>query len=257
MLWQRIVGSIASRLPTGSQSKRLMVDAVLWQLEEVAYSRLKSQGFQPGCVVDIGAHVGRWTRATKIIFPDTPFIMIEARDEMRPDLERTTQAYCDVEYRIALLGSTEDAAVTFHVQGSASSLYRERSDTWMMPTSVPMTTLDKILPASTKSPLFLKLDVQGSELDVLRGANATLKNTEVVQLEVALLQYNDGAPTSAEVVTFMDERGFAIYDIAGFIRPNGKDLVQIDIIFVSKGSTLRPDRFRFSTTPADQRHERY
>jgi len=63
--------------------------------------------------------------------------MIEARDEMRPDLERTTQAYRDVEYRVALLGSTEDPAVTFHIQGTASSLYQERSDTRMVPTSVP------------------------------------------------------------------------------------------------------------------------
>jgi hypothetical protein len=44
----------------------------------------------------------------------------------------------------------------------------------------------------------------------------------------------------------MDERGFVIYDIAGFVRPNQKDLAQIDVIFVRKDSKLRPDRFRFA-----------
>jgi len=48
---------------------------------------------------------------------------------------------------------------------------------------------------------------------------------------VALLHYNEGAPTAAEVVAFMDEKGFAIFDIAGLVRPGGRDLVQIDIIY--------------------------
>ena len=242
---QRIVGSLARRLPTGSPSKRLLVETVLWQLEEVAYSRLQNTGFKPSCVIDIGAHLGQWTRSTKNIFPDTPFIMIEAREELRPDLERAAAAFRDVDVHIALLGTKDSpGGVTFfRAQGSASSLYRERSD-------APMTTLDKILPASLAWPLFLKLDVQGGELDVLRGADAALKKTEVVQLEVALLPYNEGAPTPLEVFSFMDGLGFAVYDIAGFVRPNARDLAQIDVIFVRKDSKLRPERFHFADPTA-------
>ena len=179
--------------------------------------------------------------------------MVEAREEMRPDLERTAAAFRDVDVHIALVGPKDSpGGVTFfRAQGSASSLYRERSDAPMTPITVPMTTLDKILPPSLASPLFLKLDVQGGELDVLRGAEAALKKTEVVQLEVALLPYNEGAPTPLEVFNFMDGRGFAIYDIAGFVRPNARDLAQIDVIFVRKDSKLRPERFHFADpTPA-------
>ena len=246
-LYQRMVGSWTSRLPVGSASKRATVDAVLWQLEEVAYSRLKDQGFRPGCVIDIGAHIGRWTRLAKTIFSDSPFVMIEAREEMRADLERTAAALRDVSYYIALLGPRDCDGVTFHVQGSASSVYSERSDTQMTATSIPMTTLDKILPRTLCSPLFMKLDVQGSELDILRGATSTLEITEVIQLEVALLPYNEGAPTSSEVIKFMDDHGFVIYDIAGFVRPNRKDLVQVDILFVRKESNLRPQSFQFGS----------
>ena len=171
--------------------------------------------------------------------------MIEARDEMRPDLEQTAAEYTNVEFHLALLGPNEIEAVTFHSQGSASSVYRERSDAQMATTTIPMTTLDKIVTDSAKSPLFLKLDVQGSELDILRGGYITLNKSEVVQLEVALLPYNEGAPTSIEVLNFMDERGFAVYDIAGFVRPNGCDLVQMDVIFVRKDSVLRPNSFSF------------
>jgi hypothetical protein len=43
----------------------------------------------------------------------------------------------------------------------------------------------------------------------------------------------------------MDAHGFAIFDIVGFVRPNRINLVQIDVIFVAKSSSLRPDFFRF------------
>src|SRR4026208_1584744 len=100
LLTQRIVGSLASRMPTGSLSKRHVVEAVLRQWEEVTYSRLKERGFRPTCIIDIGAHVGLWTRSTKNIFPGTPFIMIEAREETRPELERTAADLKDVDFHI-------------------------------------------------------------------------------------------------------------------------------------------------------------
>ena len=246
-LAQRILGSWARRMPPGSPSKRFLVDAALWHLEDVAYARLKENGFRPGCVIDVGAHEGKWTISTKNIFFEAPFIMFEARDEMRGELERVASSYPNVQFYVALLGPKESPGETFfRGQGSGSSRYRERSDAQMTSTEVPMTTLDKVLPATLTGPLFLKLDVQGGELDVLRGAKGTLAKTEVVQLEVALLPYNEGAPTASEVVTFMDEQGFTIYDIAGFVRPNKKDLAQIDVIFVRKESNLRPDRFHFA-----------
>jgi hypothetical protein len=66
-----------------------------------------------------------------------------------------------------------------------------------------------------------------------------------VQLEVALLNYNDSAPQATAVISFMEAKGFVMFDIAGFVRPNGVDLVQLDVIFVRKTSRLRPDFFRF------------
>ena len=68
-----------------------------------------------------------------------------------------------------------------------------------------------------------------------------------MQLEVALLNYNESAPQAAEVISFMDSKGFAVFDIAGFVRPKGIELVQLDIIFVKKESSLRPSFFHFKS----------
>jgi hypothetical protein len=96
-----------------------------------------------------------------------------------------------------------------------------------------------------KEPLFLKLDVQGAELEILRGAPHILSCTGVAQLEVALLHYNEGAPTAADVVRFMDETGCAIHDVAELPRTNGADLAQMDLLFVRKTSPMRRDFFAY------------
>ena len=96
-----------------------------------------------------------------------------------------------------------------------------------------------------KTPLLVKLDVQGAELDVLTGGSCTLALAEVVQLEVALMNFNEGAPDMNTVIKFMAERGFLFFDICGFIKPDPKYLSQIDVLFVRKDSKLRQDNFVF------------
>ncbi len=72
-----------------------------------------------------------------------------------------------------------------------------------------------------------------------------MAKAEIVQLEVPLVQYNEGAPTLQEIIAFMAERNFAVYDVTGFVRPFGGHLVQVDLLFVRSSSKLRPDRFAF------------
>jgi hypothetical protein len=80
----------------------------------------------------------------------------------------------------------------------------------------------------------------------LKGGQTTLDLCELVQLEVALLPYTEGAPTFLEVVTYMDERGFVPLDVSGFSRPNLVDLVQVDILFARRDSSLRPASIEFA-----------
>ena len=77
-----------------------------------------------------------------------------------------------------------------------------------------MSTLDSVVDERKMTgPILLKADVQGYELEALRGANQTLRKTEVILLEVSTLPYNIGAPLLAEVVAFMAERRFLVYDL--------------------------------------------
>jgi FkbM family methyltransferase len=248
----KLVNAAAGRLSLGHRDERKLIETVFRQLPQATYWRLREQGFAPGGIIDIGAHEGDWTRMIRDIFPYPPVLMIEARQEQEAALQRVRAELSHVKYVIALLGREPQAAVPFNVSGTGSSIFAERSDAERVLRQVPMRALDEVV-AETEllgEPFFLKLDIQGAELECLRGGNAVLDKAEVVQLEVALLNYNEAAPLAPEVISFMDVRNFAMFDIAGFVRPNGVNLVQLDIIFVKKNSRLRPDFFEFK--PAKQ-----
>jgi hypothetical protein len=61
-----------------------------------------------------------------------------------------------------------------------------------------------------KLPDLIKLDVQGAELDVLRGAEHTIANCLDIILEAQHVNYNDGAPKIDEVKEYLESIGFVL-----------------------------------------------
>jgi FkbM family methyltransferase len=242
-MFNRIILSVASRLPATSSVKRDLINTAFDHLQDVAYTRLLEAGFDPAHIIDVGACSGDWSRSARHIFTKAPIIMIEARTEEDANLTATAREIGNATYKIALLGSETAGAASFSINAVGSSIFPELSNVPQTKVTLPMTTLDTVVDA--KAPAFLKIDCQGAQLEILKGGSKTLEACEVVQLEVALLQYNEGAPLAAEVIAFMDQRGFAIFDFASFIRPLDKHLLQTDIIFTRKTSSLRPYRFDY------------
>jgi FkbM family methyltransferase len=152
-------------------------------------------------------------------------------------------------YILSLLGPEKKEAVTLfrpEVGTTGSSVLRELTSFDKEAVTLPMDTLDNALaPAAVQAPLLLKLDVQGFELEILKGAKRTLGISEVVIMEASLLPYNEGAPLFAEVVAFMNGAGFAAFDFCGQLRrQTDQVLFQTDIVFVRRESSLRaPRRF--------------
>ena len=94
-----------------------------------------------------------------------------------------------------------------------------------------------------KLPDFLKLDVQGHEIEVLKGAIRALPSVDVCLLEVTLISLGDGSPLIIELMNFMDSLDFQMYDISQFIRrPFDKAMYQMDIFFVKKNSPWVTDK---------------
>ena len=240
-----LLEKVLSALPV---SRKLhLVDLALSHADEVSYHRLASRGFHPNGIVDIGAYHGEWSRLIARIYPQTPILMIEAQAEKKTQLEAVCVDLRQASFELCLLGDKDGVDAVFSVMETGSSLYSERSNAPRTRRTLTMHSLDSVLKQhpQIQAPLFVKLDVQGAELDVLTAGSHALALAEVVQLEVALMEYNEGAPDMVDVLDFMAKRDFLFFDISGFVRPDPRYLSQIDVLFVRRGSRLRTDYFEF------------
>jgi len=105
---------------------------------------------------------------------------------------------------------------------------------------VPMHRLDDVLPDDAdSSTIFLKLDVQGFESQVLSGAAHTLSRTSVVQLEMSLLPLYEGELLLPQMCSTMSAKGFDLWDLEPSFRdPDTGRLLQVDGIFTRQTADL-------------------
>jgi FkbM family methyltransferase len=211
-----------------------------------ALEHAKKLGFCPGTVIDVGAATG--TRALYEAFPTSRQILIEPLEEFRPHLDKVIKEFPNSEYIIAA-ASQESGNITINVHPDlvGSSLYLENEDSNVngSPRVVPAITLDKIcIEKKLDGPFLIKVDVQGAELDVLNGATHILGNTEYVILEVSFFQFFTGGPQIYDVITFMKEQGFVVYEIFDYqYRLLDGAMSQVDIAFVKESGQFRKFHF--------------
>ncbi len=203
-------------------------DSMFFSIEEI-----KRRGFIPRTVIDVGAYTGGWTSRVVNTYPEARFIMLEAQPEKKARLDEICNKNSNIEYRISLLGSEEKPGVPYYLMETGSSVLEENTGYDREITELPMHTLDNIInPDTIEKPCFLKLDVQGYEIEVLKGAGKLMQNTDIILLEVSILEYNKGAPLLAEVIQFMDNNGFSVFDITDLKRTTtDRALFQADIFF--------------------------
>jgi len=218
---------------------RLEVPTNVWSL-----SNLRRLGFAPKLILDIGAYKGEWATMVRPIFPEAEILMLEAQEERIPDLEAAKRSLGGrVDYRISLLGAEPRENVVFNKYPGAptgNSVLTSWKGGEKFQVRCPMRTVDALLAEAGKpAPDLIKLDVQGYELEVLKGAANSLQKTQAVLLEVSLIDTYQENPLLHDVTRFMHERGFVAYDICALMRrPLDQALTQLDMIFLPRQSAL-------------------
>lgn len=210
--------------------------------EIAAYRRLRAWGYAPSWLIDVGAYEGHWTRHARQVFGTVPTLMVEPQAAKHAGLARLCEELPETRFAPHVLAAQAGRTVTFYEMETGSSFFPERSDAPRRAVEHVTQTLDAIAPRADN--VFLKIDAQGAELEVLAGGEETLRRASLVQLEAAVAHYNEGAPSLLEVLAYMEQRGFTMLDMAGRSRIQGH-LVQMDLLFAPLGSPLRKDFFRF------------
>ena len=210
---------------------------------------VRKMGFTPNTIFDIG--VAKGTKDLYKAFPDSFFVLIEPIKEYESYMKKILKKYQGI-YKLTA-ASSEKGYASFNLHPNhmdGSSILKEEtgkeSDGYEI--KVSTSKIDDIVSEENlKGPFILKVDVQGLEMEVIKGAIETLKETEIVTLEVSLFKFMKGAPDFYEILEFMKKYGFVVYDILkGLYRPLDNALGQVDIVFVKENGRFRNDH-RFAS----------
>lgn len=204
----------------------------------------KEKGMNPTVLYDIGANKGDWARQALKLFPEARLIAFEANGDHKDKLS-------DLSANIVLLGSSNKENIPFYKNTvgctTGDSIYLEQTLYYTPQTAtvllLPMIKLEDYIPIiKAPPPDFMKLDVQGAELDILQGAVSLLPTVKYCVIETSLHKYNRNAPLIEEIIAFMKSHSFDIIDFVELHRINGY-LAQVDILFAHSSTGLRKEHF--------------
>ena len=200
-----------------------------------ALQKLKSFGFEPKNILDIGANKGKWSsEIRKKVFPKAEYTLIEAIDY--EELEKLGIKYDNINYKNILLDEIEHLVTWYEKRNTGDSLFKENTGYFDDCKEIKRstTTLDLVF---NKNEVFelIKIDCQGAEIPILKGGNRLVQKASVIILEVPFMgEYNIGAPNFYEHMNYMENIGYRVFDIVELHRVDNI-LIQIDIIFIKQG----------------------
>ena len=195
------------------------------------YNVLKLRhNFYPNRILDIGANIGQWYREIQTMFPDSEVFSIEANPNCEHQLMQINPNYL-----ITFLGK-EESIIDFHTPknnplSQGGSFYIENSDHFneYETQQLSVVTLDSL----NQEFDFIKMDVQGAELDIIKGGLKTILNSSILQLELGVLDYNIGSPQASEIISYLYNLDFHLFDIGSLYYWDGY-LNQSDMLFINK-----------------------
>lgn len=202
----------------------------------IILNKIKVNGFYPNTIIDIGAHQGEFTVLASSTFCNSKVLMVEGNEDYFECLKNISSKH-NVFFEGSIVSNSTEP-LFFKKCGSGSEVVV--NDNYPDVVKVFPKLLDDIFSRYyLKGPVLIKIDVQGHELNVLKGAIEILKVTEVVILEISLIKLGGLAPSPNDIMHFFHFHGFRLFDIFGFNRrPCNHDLWQVDWVFVKEESKL-------------------
>ena len=192
----------------------------------------RKAGLPSNVVFDIGARHGYWSEYLSRHLK-AEFILFEANEEHAWRLkERGFRFFTGV------LSDSERDVKWFGKGHTGDSYYKENTSYYddVEAVTKQASTLDKqIEQHSLPLPDVIKLDTQGSEIDIMKGASKALGHATFVYIECSLVNYNEGAPQLTEMLAYMKSQDFIPCDVCEEHRKGGA-LIQVDVLFIRRSA---------------------
>lgn len=195
-------------------------------------------------VFDVGANSGQWARTIRSLGYRGNIVSYEPLSDAYRALH--AQARRDGSWTAinVALGEYPQSAV-IHVAGNSQSssmlemlpVHREASpqSVYVRDETVRMETLAMAVTAHApgNDPIFVKIDAQGYEGRVLKGAAQAVGRVAAMQVELSLVSLYDGEPLIEEMIAYMRDLGFVPSSFEpNFWSKDGGRVLQVDGLFI-------------------------
>jgi FkbM family methyltransferase len=198
-------------------------------------------------ILDIGANEGQFGKNIRDNNYKGKIISFEPLTSARKKLiHLANQDSRWVIYKQCALGNTNgEIKINISKNSVSSSILKmtkehssaEKESIYIDSESVPIIKLDNLDSSliDLSLNLFIKIDTQGYEKEILEGADLTLKKAKGILCELSLVPLYEGQLLWRDIVDKLDKKGFDLWAIQkGFTNPKTGQTLQVDGIFLRK-----------------------
>lgn len=199
------------------------------------------QNLECGCVVDIGANRGQFALIARQTFPLAKIHAFEPLEEPAQTFKRIFRDDPNVDFHPYAIGR-EAMTSTIHVtrdDDSSSLLPVTAMQSAMFPGAAERETRQvTVLPlaealgeAHLPTGSLLKIDVQGFELEVLKGCEDLLDKFSHLYIECSFIELYERQALAHQVVTWLEQRSFALIGVYNLYYAKSGMALQGDFLF--------------------------
>ena len=198
------------------------------------------------CTVDIGANIGQFAEGLQATGYRKTIVSFEPSAALFPILQKKSRASANpwLVYQLGLGSRDEERSLNIMKEESLNSLYKPNQ---VGRESCPMQLLDRqeivairrldtlcdsIQPIANARNIFLKVDTQGNDLEVFRGASGCYSKLRMLLMELSVIPIYDGIPDWKDTVEEVEDAGFVLAGMFPVNHTATGEVIEFDGLFV-------------------------
>ena len=213
-----------------------------FEMQAQRYLAYKALGLEIKSALDIGAAWGHWTIMIGNVFPGIEITQVEPDWRSMGILQQVGQRMGVKKLYVCALGAAAGEAPFYIHPGESldyvgnGSLRREVTgifnDRGVAEVKVPVYTMNEVFKDASFD--LIKMDTQGSEWEIMDAGEAIIKRAKMLQIELSLVEYNEGEHLFADYIGRLKDWGFRAIDLpqTHYWGYDGRPYVtQLDVLF--------------------------
>jgi len=225
-----------------------------WKLFSLASYKIaiaiKKLGINPDCIIDVGGNIGQFSYSVSKILKPNKLILFEANKSLNNELKKNLSEFSNISIFLKGLSNKPEVRNFNIYRDSQTSSFNEigkdrnnfftPDDTKIKEVlEIETDTLDNFILLNSKminnlDRTLLKLDVQGYELEILKGCKENIKRFKWIILEISHDSLYKNQPTFDALYKFLTENNFLLSRPLNYhYQPGSKLIMESDMLFIN------------------------